>query len=77
MEIIKNPKGRPRVLRKQSKTRYQLNKEWICPICSPRKNYSIAGKWQHLNTKKHLKMKQGYNYVISIDAEGNVHKEIM
>ena len=37
MEIIKKPRGRPRVLtdeqRKQRKTRYQLTTEWICPIC--------------------------------------------
>lgn len=48
MEVVKKTKGRPRVLtdeqRKRNKTRYQLTKEWICPICSPSKNYSIAGK---------------------------------
>ena len=81
MEIIKKPKGRPRVFtdeqRKQNKTRYQLNKEWICPICNPKKNYTLAGKHCHMKTKKHLKMKQVYNVIISIDAERNVHKEIM
>ena len=38
---------------KQSKTRYMLNKEWICPVCN--RDYSLAGKWSHLKTKKHIK----------------------
>ena len=81
MEIIQKPRGRPRVLtdqqRKQNKTKYQLNKIWICPICSPKKNYTLAGKHCHMKTKKHNKMRQIYDVVISITPEGNVHKEIM
>ena len=46
MEV--KPRGRPRVLtdeeRKRNKTIYQLTKEWICPICQPPKNYTLAGK---------------------------------
>ena len=79
MEI--KARGRPRVLtdeqRKKNKTRYQLIKEWICPICHPKRNYTIAGKHCHLKTKKHNKMKQIYDVVISIDADGIIHKEIM
>ena len=81
MEIIQKPRGRPRVLtdqqRKQNKTKYQLTKVWICPICSPKKNYTLAGKHCHMKTKKHNKMRQIYDVVISITPEGNVHKEIM
>ena len=81
MEVVKIKKGRPQVLtdeqRKQNKTRYQLTKEWICPICYPKKNYTLAGKHCHINTKKKLKMKQVYDVVISIDSEGGIHKEIM
>ena len=54
MEI--KARGRPRVLtdeeRKRNKTIYQLTKEWICPICIPSKNYTIAGKHCHPKTKK-------------------------
>ena len=81
MEIVKKPRGRPRVLtdeqRKQNKTRYQLTKEWICPICQPPKNYTLGGKHCHKKTKKHQKMKEIYNIAVTIDNEGNVHKEIM
>lgn len=81
MEVGKKTRGRPRVLtdkqRKQNKTRYQLNKEWICPICNPKKNYTMAGKHSHMNTKKHFKMKQIYDVVISITPEGEVKKEVM
>ena len=38
----------------QSKTRYMVNKEWQCPVCGNR-NYTLAGKWNHLKTKKHMK----------------------
>ena len=38
----------------QSKTKYMLNKEWRCLSCNNR-DYSLAGKWSHLNTKKHLR----------------------
>ena len=38
----------------KSKTKYMLNKEWLCPVCGHR-NYSLAGKWSHLKTNKHIK----------------------
>ena len=38
---------------KQSKTKYMTNKEWLCPPVCENKNYSLAGKWTHLKTKKH------------------------
>ena len=34
-----------------------LNKEWICPDCGDH-NYMMAGKWNHLKTKKHMKNAQ-------------------
>ena len=36
----------------RNKTKYMLNKEWLCPDCSFR-NYTLAGKWCHINTNKH------------------------
>ena len=36
-----------------TKTKYMLNKEWLCPECGNR-NYTLAGKWSHLKTKKHM-----------------------
>ena len=53
--------GRPRKYfteeeRKQAirptKTKCMLNKEWRCPSCHNH-NYTLAGKWTHLKTKKH------------------------
>ena len=38
---------------KESKTRYMLNKEWICEACGGH-NYSLAGKHSHMRTKKHI-----------------------
>ena len=38
----------------QSKNKYVVNKEWLCPDCGNR-NYSLAGKWTHLQTKKHIR----------------------
>ena len=38
---------------KKSKTKYMMNKEWFCPICV-KINYKLAGKWNHLKTKKHI-----------------------
>ena len=42
---------------RQTKTKYMLNKEWICSVCGNR-DYSLAGKWSHLKTKKHMKNAQ-------------------
>ena len=36
----------------RNKTKYMLNKEWLCPDCGSG-NYTLAGKWCHLNTNKH------------------------
>ena len=38
---------------KELKTRYMLNKEWYCYICKNDINYTLAGKFCHLKTKKH------------------------
>ena len=43
---------------KRSKTKYMLNKEWICSACDGY-NYTLAGKHQHLRTRKHI-----YNTII-------------
>ena len=55
---IKRGRGRPKVFsdeeRKNHKTTYMLNKEWYCDICKTGRNYTLAGKHCHLNTKKHL-----------------------
>lgn len=71
MEITKKLRGRPRVFndeeRKRNKTKYQLTKEWICPICKPAKNYTIAGKHCHLNTKKHSKNEKSLKQEIVIN----------
>ena len=79
MEI--KPRGRPQLLtdeqRKQNKTRYQLTTEWICPICRPKRNYTLAGKHCHIKTKKHQLRLLVYKVVISITPEGEVHKEII
>ena len=37
------------------KTYYMLNKEWYCDICNTGCNYTLAGKWCHLSTKRHKK----------------------
>ena len=38
----------------RSKTKYMVNKQWLCPICGYR-DYSLAGKSSHLRTKKHMR----------------------
>ena len=52
---IKRGRGRPKVFsdeeRKNHKTTYMLNKEWYCDICKMGRNYTLAGKHCHLNTK--------------------------
>ena len=37
----------------KSKTKYMLNKPWFCDVCNH--DYTLAGKWCHLKTKKHQK----------------------
>ena len=38
----------------QSKNKYMVNKQWLCPDCGNR-DYSLAGKWTHLQSKKHIR----------------------
>ena len=61
MNSEKKPRGRPikyfteeerKDAIRQSKTRYMLNKEWICIVCDCH-NYTLSGKYKHLRTKKH------------------------
>ena len=40
---------------KQQKSKYMLKKEWYCDVCKNGLNYTLAGKWCHLNTKMHKK----------------------
>ena len=40
---------------KQQKSKYMLKKEWYCDVCKNGLNYTLAGKWCHLNTNKHKK----------------------
>ena len=61
---VKRGRGRPKkysteeerknALRPQ-KTKYMLNKEWYCNVCNTGRNYTLAGKWIHLKSKKHIK----------------------
>ena len=37
----------------KSKTNYMLNKPWVCTTCGNR-DYSLAGKWSHIKTRKHI-----------------------
>ena len=46
----------------QSKTKYMLNKQWLCPACGNR-DYSLAGKWSHLGTKKHKRNAEAMNHM--------------
>ena len=45
----------------QSKTKYMVNKEWLCPACGNR-DYS-AGKWSHIKTKKHMRNTEAMNHM--------------
>ena len=42
---------------KKIKNKYMLEKQWICHVCGNR-DYSLAGKWGHLKTMKHIKNAQ-------------------
>ena len=39
---------------RRSNTKYMVNKQWLCPDCGNR-DYSLAGKWTHLRSKKHIR----------------------
>lgn len=39
---------------KKAKNTYMVNKPWLCPDCGNR-DYSLAGKWNHKKTKKHIR----------------------
>ena len=53
---------------KESKTRYMLNKSWICEVCDGH-DYSLAGKWSHMRTKKHI-----YNTIIkALEDDDDIH----
>jgi len=55
----KNKRGRPKVFSneeiKDHKTKYMLNKEWYCDVCKNGRNYTLAGKWMHCKSNKHIK----------------------
>jgi len=67
---VKRGRGRPRkysteeerkeVIKRQ-KSKYMLNKEWYCDMCNTGRNYTLAGKHCHLNTKKHIKNSNANN----------------
>ena len=46
-----NDEDRKQAIR-ESKTRYMLNKSWICEACDH--DYTLAGKHIHMKTKKHI-----------------------
>ena len=52
---------------KDSKTRYMLKKPWYCEACDH--DYTLAGKWSHIKTKKHIR-----NYIImALKADDDVN----
>ena len=57
-----NDEDRKQAIR-ESKTHYMLNKEWICEACGGH-DYTLAGKWCHIKTKKHI-----YNSIIQAIKE--------
>ena len=56
----KTEKERQEAIR-ASKSKYMKNKEWICSLCNNNHNYTLAGKWTHLATKRHIKNKNNNN----------------
>ena len=65
MEVKKKPRGRPKVFTKEElrrrKTLCTLNKKWYCEICQTGINYTLAGKWCHMKTKKHARNIESLN----------------
>ena len=63
MENQEKLRGRPKIYNqdqlREHRTRYMLNKDWYCEICHRR--YSLAGKFSHLGTIKHMN-----NYIKTI-----------
>ena len=39
---------------KNTKTKYMLNKPFYCQYCDPTHNYTLAGKWTHFKSRKHI-----------------------
>ena len=50
---------------RESKTKYMLNKTWICEACGGY-DYSLASKFSHLKTRKHI-----YNTIIKALEDDN------
>ena len=53
-------RGRPRKHfteedKRRVKTRCMLEKKWYCNECNNGRNYTLAGKWIHFKSKKHIK----------------------
>ena len=80
MDSEKKPRGRPikyfteeerKDAIRKSKTRYMLNKEWICIVCDCH-NYTLSGKCKHLHTKKH---KDAVNRIIMNKIIDIIHKK--
>ena len=46
-----NDEDRRRAIR-ESKSKYMLGKLWHCDSCDC--DYSLAAKWMHMKTKKHI-----------------------
>ena len=38
---------------KKRRSEYMMQKEWYCDICANTVNYTLAGKTNHLRTKRH------------------------
>ena len=56
---------------RESKRKYMVNKEWICIVCDNH-NYSLSGKFKHLNSKKH---KDAVNRINMNKISNIIHKK--
>jgi len=50
---------------RESRNKYQKNKEWFCDICCNGKKLTARGKTMHLKTKKHNKNAQAVGILIT------------
>ena len=54
---------------RKSKTKYMINKPWICEICD--REYCLAGKWTHIKSKLHYQncLAEAYNNINDFNSE--------
>ena len=59
---------------RQSKTRYMLNKEWICIVCANH-NYTLSGKCKQFRTKNKYIYKNNAAYDVMNKIINIIHKK--